>query len=188
MSKNKKNMKAKIVLVLALVSTFFIGCKNEKSVDSLEVVQQEVLDDKFKVTLDVIVKKDDNLSLYYTEDGSIDFSKIAPIWIGVKGSEGTQKVVFTFPKEVKPTQLRIDFGMNEEQPDIVLENVTLEYMGQSRVIGRPELVSFFRADDSKCTFDHVTGVIKALIKDGKRQYPSLYPHETILSPEIDKLF
>lgn len=181
-------MKAKIVLVLALVSTFFIGCKNEKSVDSLEVVQQEVLDDKFKVTLDVIVKKDDNLSLYYTEDGSIDFSKIAPIWIGVKGSEGTQKVVFTFPKEVKPTQLRIDFGMNEEQPDIVLENVTLEYMGQSRVIGRPELVSFFRADDSKCTFDHVTGVIKALIKDGKRQYPSLYPHETILSPEIDKLF
>ena len=78
--------------------------------------------------------------------------------------------------------------MNEEQQDIVFESITMEYMGQSRVIARPELVSFFRADDSKCSFDHVTGVIKALVKDGKRQYPSLYPHETMLSPEIEKLF
>jgi hypothetical protein len=181
-------MKSKLVLILTLVSTFLIGCKNEKSVDSLEVVQEEVIDDKFKVTLDVIVKKDDNFSIYYTEDGSIDFSKIPPIWIEVKGSEGSQKVVFNFPKEVKPTQLRLDFGMNEEQQDIVFESIIMEYMGQSRVIARPELVSFFRADDSKCSFDHVTGVIKALVKDGKRQYPSLYPHETMLSPEIEKLF
>ena len=77
--------------------------------------------------------------------------------------------------------------MNEAQEDIVFESITMDYIGKSRVIGRPELVSFFRADDSKCTFDHVTGVIKALVKDGKRQYPSLYPHETMLLPEIEKL-
>lgn len=181
-------MKAKIVLLVTLISTLLIGCKNEKSVDSLEVVQQEVLDDNFKITLDVIVKKDDNLSLYYTEDGSIDFSNAPPIWVGVKGSDGSQEVIFNFPQEVRPTQLRLDFGMNEEQPDVVFEMITMEYMGQSRVIARPELVSFFRADDSKCSFDHVTGVIKALAKDGKRQYPSLYPHESALAAELAKLF
>jgi len=181
-------MKSKIIAIIAVLSIFIIGCKNEKSLDSLEVIQpEEVIETNFKVTLDVIVKKDDDLSLFYTEDGSIDFSKIAPIWVGVKGSETSQKVVFNLPEGVKPTQFRIDFGMNEAQEDIVFESITMDYIGKSRVIGRPELVSFFRADDSKCTFDHVTGVIKALVKDGKRQYPSLYPHETMLLPEIEKL-
>lgn len=179
-------MKTKFITLIILISTLFIGCKDDKSVDSLEVVTPEVVN-AFIVTLDVTIKKNDDLSLYYTTDGSIDFSKIAPIWKGVKGSNDSQKVVFTLPEGVKPTQLRIDFGMNKEQEDIILKSVTMDYIGKSRTIACPELVSFFRADDSKCTFDHVTGTIKALVKDGVRQYPSLYPHETMLMPEIQKI-
>ncbi len=63
----------------------------------------------------------------------------------------------------------------------------MEYMGKSKKIGCPQLVSYFRADDSKCTFDHITGKIVAKVVDGKRQFPSLYPHETVLRPEIEKL-
>jgi hypothetical protein len=181
-------MKTKQILLFLMFTALFTGCKNEKSIDSLDVVKpEEVVENAFKVTLEVIVKKDDDFSLYYTEDGSIDFSKIAPIWVGVKGSESPQKVVFTLPEEVLPTELRLDFGMNKAQEDIILKSVTMEYIGKTRTIGCPELVSFFRADDNKCTFDHVTGTIKALVKDGVRQYPSLYPHETMLMPEIQKI-
>lgn len=180
-------MKLKFILVLAIVATVFTSCKNEKSVDNLEVVQPVNKDNLFKVTLNVTVKKDDNLSLYYTVDGSTDFSKVEPIWKGVKGSDAPQKVEFELPVDVIPTQLRLDFSNNEKQEDIVLSNVIFSYLGKERNIGCPELVSFFRADDNKCTFDHVTGVIKAKVVDGKKQFPSLYPHEEALGTELKKL-
>jgi hypothetical protein len=179
-------MKTKISTLILLVSVLFIGCKDEKSLDSLDVVAPEVIN-AFVVTLDVTVKKDDDLSLYYTTDGSIDFSTIAPIWKGVKGSNDFQTVVFTLPEDIKPTQLRLDFGMNKEQEDIILKSIKMEYIGKSRTIACPEFVSYFRADDNKCTFDPVTGVIKSLVKDSVKQFPSLYPHESTLGPEIQKI-
>jgi hypothetical protein len=179
-------MKTKFITILLLITTIF-GCKDEKSVDNLEIVKPDVIDNSFKVTLDVIVKENDDFSLFYTEDGSTDFTKIEPIWISVKGSESSQKVIYSLPEDVIPTQLRLDFGINKNQKDIVLNNVSMNYKGKTKTIGCPNLVSFFRADDSKCTFDHVTGKIVAKIVDGKIQYPSLYPHETVLQPEIEKL-
>lgn len=179
-------MKTKLITILLLITTIF-GCKDEKSVDNLEIVKPDVIDNSFKLTLDVIVKENDDFSLFYTEDGSTDFTKIEPIWISVKGSESSQKVIYSLPEDVIPTQLRLDFGINKNQKDIVLNNVSMNYKGKTKTIGCPNLVSFFRADDSKCTFDHVTGKIVAKIVDGKRQYPSLYPHETVLQPEIEKL-
>ena len=67
-------MRTKFLIATLVLLGIFSSCKNEKSVDSLEVVQPEVtVDNSFKVTLGVIVKKEDNLSLFFTEDGSIDF-------------------------------------------------------------------------------------------------------------------
>ncbi len=179
-------MKTRIILSVLLVTTLFTGCKNDKSVDSLDVVKPEAIDNSFKVTLDVIVKKDDDFSLFYTEDGSIDFKGV-PIWLGVKGSDGVQQVVYTLPQDVFPTELRLDFGMKKDQEDIVLRSVNLEYKGKKRTIAGSELGNFFRPDDSKCSFDPGTGIIKAVVQDGVRKYPSLYPHEANLKPEIEKL-
>jgi hypothetical protein len=129
-------MRTKFLIAVVVLLGIFSSCKNEKSLDSLEVVQPEVIEDNsFKVTLGVIVKKEDNLSLFFTEDGSIDF-KGEPIWQGVKGSESVQQVVYTLPDGVFPTQFRLDFGMNKEQEDIVLKSVVLEYKGNKREFTR----------------------------------------------------
>jgi len=178
-------MKTKIIATVILLTTLFIGCKDEKAIDSLEVVKTEV-DNSFKVTVNVIVKKDDDFSLFYTEDGTIDF-KGEPIWTGVKGSEAVQPIKYTLPQDVYPTELRLDFGLKKDQEDITLKSVVLEYKGKTREISGSELVNFFRADENKCTFEPNTGVIKAVVKDGVRQYPSLYPIESNLGPEIKKL-
>jgi hypothetical protein len=180
-------MKSKLITALFLLTTLFVGCKDEKSVDNLEVVQPVEKNNLFKVILNVTVKKDDNLSLFYTTDGSTDFSKLPTIWKGVKGSDSPQKIEFELPEDVIPTQLRLDFGTNEKQEDIVLSNVIFSYFGKERNIGCPELVTFFRADDNKCTFDHVSGLIKAKTVDGKKQFSSLYPHEEALGAELKKL-
>jgi len=179
-------MKTRIILAILLVAVIFTGCKNDKSVDSLEVVTPEVVDNSFKVSLNVIVKKDDDFALFYTEDGTTNFTD-APIWQGVKGNEGTQEVKYTLPDGVFPTELRLDFGLKKDQEDITLKSVTLEYKGKKKVIVGADLITFFRADDNKCTFDPNTGVIKAIVKDGQKQSPSLYPQEANLKPEIEKL-
>ncbi len=177
-------MKTKFALLILIASAAFTSCKDSKNENKSE--ELAIDDTQFKVTTNVIVKKDDDFSLFYTEDGSIDF-KGDPIWISVKGSESVQQVVYKLPKDVFPTELRLDFGMKKDQDDIVLQSVDLEYKGKKRTIAGAELGNFFRPDESKCSFDPLTGIIKAVVKDGVRQFPSLYPQEANLKPEIEKL-
>jgi hypothetical protein len=177
-------MKAKIFLLL-FSAIAILGCKNDQTDTTKGAAAAEAPDDTFKVIAKVIVKEDDNLSLFYTEDGSTDF-KNEPLWSKVVGSAEPQEVIYTLPKDVFPTQLRLDFGVSPEQVDVTLQSVTFQYKDKSRTIAGAELGNFFRADDSKCTFDPATGIITAPLKDGKK-LPSLYPHEGNLGPELQKL-
>lgn len=180
-------MKNNLLIVLVLITSLFTACKDEKNVDSLDVVTPELIDTGYKVTVNVIVKKKDDFSLFYTEDNTIDFTKIDAMWQGVQGSELEQPVTFNLPLEVIPTQLRLDFGMNQEQEDIILKSVVIEHNQKKEIISGPLLKNCFVADASKCTFDGDTGIIKAVVKNGKREYPSLYPQEASLSEVLNKL-
>jgi hypothetical protein len=172
-------MRHKFLIIL----TFFIAisCKENSTSSENEPQNQANL---FKVTVNAIVKKNDDFCLLYTEDNSLNFND--GIWKEVKGSENLQPVEFYFPNEVFPSQLRMDLGKNSEQEDITIKSIKFEYLGNVREIRGPEIGVFFRADDSKCTFDSATGTIKALSKDGKKS-ASLYPNETILAQELPKL-
>jgi len=161
------------------------GCKDDKSGNT--ATQDAVKEQGFKVTVNVTVKKDDSFSLFYTEDGTADFTKIQPIWVDVKGSNTPQDVVFNLPADVYPSELRLDFGLNKTQEDILFNSATFSYFDKSEKISGADLGIFFRQDDNKCIFDYKTGVIKALVKDGVRTYPSLYPHEENMSNLLKRL-
>lgn len=47
----------------------------------------------------MVVKKDDNMHLYYTQDGSINFDEKQSVWMPV-GNESAQEVTFKLPKDV----------------------------------------------------------------------------------------
>jgi len=180
-------MKKFVFLLIITFST--LSCKKESNKSSDSDITIQELDESFNVVLDLVIKKDDDIALFYTTDGSVDFSKIPPIWQGVKGSESVQQIVFKLPLDAKPTQFRFDLGRNPEQGDIFLKKVTFKYIGKSREIGCPELVDFFRANDTYCTFDHITGLVK--VKEsltGETNFPSIYPHEENLMAEIEKLY
>ena len=179
-------MKTKFVAVFAILAFALTGCKNEKPIDDLKVVTPEVVDKTFKVTLKVVVKKDDDIALFSTEDGSLNFTE-EPIWLGIKGSDSEQDMVFTLPEGSFPTLFRIDFGVKKDQEDIIWKSIKFEYAGKTREIQGAQLATYFRPDDSKCSFDATTGLIKAVVKDGQRQIPSIYPLENMLPAEIEKL-
>ncbi|MGC4040940.1 MAG: hypothetical protein QM710_09215 [Flavobacterium sp.] len=169
----------KIKSILAIVSAvLFLGCKDGKT--------EAVAAKKFRVTLDVIANKDDDFCLLYTTDGTINFTDKV-VWQHVKANSSQQQVVFDLPENVKPTQLRIDVGFNKEQEEVVLKGILLENNGNKKEIKGQEIRMLFRPDESKCTYDSATGAIKAVVKDGQKQVPSMYPQEANLGPVLKKL-
>ena len=180
-------MKKSVLLLVLAISMAVTSCKNEKAQENVEAVKEEVVDNSFNVIVDAVIKQDDDVALYYTTDGTSDFSKVTPIWQGVKGNASAQQITFKLPEGTKPTEFRIDFGLKENQEDIYFNKITFSHLGAERIIACPEMVYFFRADDNNCSFDPATGLIKAKIVAGKRAVPSIYPQEKNLMPELQKL-
>ncbi len=169
-----------------LLSLIFSCQEGVKKVETTSVpTDAEMLDNSFNVTLKVIATKDDDFCVLFTEDGSINFKE--GVWKEVKGAPTEQIIKFSLPSDVIPTQLRLDLGKNATQTDLVLKSVQFEYQGNARLLEGVEMGAFFRADESKCTFDPVTGIIKSVMNDGVLASPSLYPHETTFAAEIPKL-
>ena len=86
-------MKTKFITILLLVTTLF-SCKNESNNEKTNSSVQPELTKNFKVSLNVLVKQDDNFQIYYTEKTSSDFNEEESVWVEVKGSENPQDVVF----------------------------------------------------------------------------------------------
>lgn len=176
----------KITIIFVLVAVVLTGCRSEVPIDDLELVEPKLSDEHFRVTMQVIVPKDDSFALYYTFGGT-DFSQQQPLWTPVSGNPEAQKVQFVFPQEVKPRQLRIDFGMNKTQADIVLKRITMTYNDKEFSVSGQDIFRYFRADDGKCTLNPDNGTLKGKVVDGVKQGPSLYPMENALGAEIEKL-
>ena len=178
-------MKFKNLFLALFLTLTAISCKEDGKNQENGNQEAEVAVNAFKVTLNFIAKKDDDFCLLYTEDGSIDFKE--GVWKAVKGAENEQVVEFYLPNDSFPTQLRLDLGRNAEQEDIVIKSIKFEYDGNVRELKGPEMGAFFRPDYSKCSFDTATGLVQAKVKDGKREVPSLYPHENVFAAELPKL-
>ena len=176
----------KITIIFVLVAVVLTGCRSEVPIDDLELVEPKLSDEHFRVTMQVIVPKDDSFALYYTFGGT-DFSQQQPLWTAVSGNPEAQKVQFVFPQEVKPAQLRIDFGRNKGQDDIVLEKITMTYNGKEFSAAGQDIFRYFRPDDGKCTVNPGNGTLTGKVIDGVKQGPSLYPMEKALGAEIEKL-
>ena len=176
-------MKSKIILIILTV--FFIGCKNESTKKEVSG-EEKIVSDRFKVTLSVIVKKDDNFQIYYIENSSENFTEEKSIWVNVKGSEAPQKVVFELPKDYVPYILRFDFGLSDKQDDIILSDIEMNYFDKKLNFKGQEIANYFRPLEPTI-IDFKTGTIKALFKDGKRIESVLHPQEILLAEQIKKI-
>ena len=176
-------MKTNFVILATIISLTFISCKNDKKEDVAKADEKQ----NFSIDLDVIAPLDDNFSVYYTEDNTINFNGDKAVWRGVKGQSDTQKVTLDLKEEIIPTNIRIDFGINKDQGDVVLEKFKLSFYGKSFEAKGSEFFKYFIPNDSvKTEIDTKTGTVKFLKNPKKFFTPFYYPQQAVLD-EIKKI-
>lgn len=168
-------MRTKFIASLLVASALF-SCNNKETKPAEAQAKKEEVSQDFKVTLDVNVSKDDSFHLYYTEDGSTNFTEESSVWAEFKAKPNSnQTIVFKLPENTIPTQMRLDFGVNKDQENIQINNFTMEYAGKSFNAAGMKFFNYFTPNLENTKVDKEKGLIIPV--KGKDQYfgPSFYP-------------
>ncbi|MBC7607432.1 MAG: hypothetical protein H7199_10835 [Burkholderiales bacterium] len=184
-------MKTKILIIAAIMAVTLISCKKTEDVKNAESKTEPAIVAKqnFSVELKVVAERDDNFSLYYTEDNSINFNGDHAVWSGVKGQKESQNVILNLGDEIIPTQIRLDFGIKnrQERGDVTLENFKISYYGKTFEKRGSDFLKYFLKNDSITTdIDEVKGTIKFNKNLKNSVSPFYYPNQPLVD-EISKL-
>ncbi len=172
-------MKKKLAAFL-LCSFVLISCKDSKMKDEIQEAKSTEKE-FFEIYLDLIVKKDDNIHLYYTEDGSLNFTEENSIWKAVKGNDAVQDVYFNLPDNVTPTALRIDLGYGENvgQSPINISSIKITYFDQKVEMMGSDVFNYFYPTAESATRIEGTTQLKKL-NESQVVGPILYPNENLI--------
>ncbi|NUY80137.1 hypothetical protein HUK80_04460 [Flavobacterium sp. MAH-1] len=176
-------MKSKILALLVLVTLF--SCKEEPKSDAVAAPVEEAPKD-FEVKINVVAKKDDSFHLFYTEDGTINFTEQKSVWVEFKGNEAAQDIVFKLPEDVIPTHMRLDFGVNKQQEDIKMNSFEIDYMNGKIVANGAEFFSYFYPNE-KCTKIDAEKSLIIPIKGGDVYTGPMFYPQVVLSEKIEAL-
>lgn len=175
-------MKSKLSLLILVLPLVFSSCKDEKKEEENKV------EDKiqtFDVTLNMVVKQDDNFQLFYTDESTLTFDETKTLWLPVKGSDAPQDIVFKLPEDVIPTNIRVDLGNNPKQLPMKLNDFKMTYYGKAYELKDTLITKNFVVGE-QLIYDKKTSTLtpnqgKAAVYD-----PLLYPQDN-LKEEIQKL-
>lgn len=174
----------KHILALLIISMAVIGCKDDKKVEEEKAPK---VDNFFKVSFDLIIKKDDNIHLYYTQDGTLNFNEKNSIWVPLKGSETVQTITFNLPEDVVPTHLRVDFGagINEQQSGVDIKSFAMNYFDKKVIANGLSFFDYFYINESNTKVDKGTSILQRLDKK-QSGGPMVYP-QTLLTQKIQEM-
>ena len=149
-----KKMKRIFLLVTTMVLSLASCGKKEEVKDETIKVNPKT----FKVEIEGIFKKDDELILFWKDKSISFFDDNHTIYQGIKGSEVPQKVVFEFQEGDMPNDIRLDISSKKEQNEITLNYVKLEQESRSFMILKDKFTEFFRPNEY-ITLDAKSGLI-----------------------------
>jgi len=183
-------MRLKFVTFLVLIFSIFTSCKIDKSKENdLNVNENKPssnlkTNSKIKITLDMIVPKDDTFQVYYTEDATANCSEEKSVRVSVKGSLDSQKVVFYFPEEIAPNYFRIDMGENKDQGTIKINNFVYDYFSKKLEAKGNQFFNYFSPTQEMIeNFNEST-----LTPSGKgEKYDPILYGQPPLTPALDKM-
>lgn len=168
-------MKAMKRISFVAVILLFFNCENNSNTNQLVV------------NIDAIIQQSDSINVYYTNDKSINFIEKQSFWTKVKGNKKNQNIQIVFPDSIQPKQIRLDFGRNISQNDVVLNKMDFTYKDKSFSVKGKEIFYIFRVDQSNTVVDKLNGSIKR--KNPKQiNGPSLYPKGDKLFNRLNQLY
>lgn len=171
-----------------LLSLLFFSCKKETNAEENKSAN-EVVEKKetpaFLVELDLVIKKDDTLQLFYTEFENEPFVGTKKVRTIVKGNSQEQKINFKLPGDVFPKRLRIDFGEYEGQEPIDFKNFKVSYLDNTFEAKDTMFYQFFMPN-KQIQWDRKNAVINVNKKDGELYDPQFLSRE-ILEKKLEKM-
>ncbi len=171
-------------LAIALLFIGLVSCKDEKKVPNQGDTTK--LPETFDVTFNITVQKDDTFHLLYTEDSTLNFSDDKSIAVLVKGSSNPQDILFKMPVNVLPTNIRLDFGQNKEQGDILVNSMKAKYFTKVYEIKENVVKSSFYFNDFQLTYDDKTKAVRGVISKEGTYFPTMWSNE-LVRDEFKKL-
>jgi hypothetical protein len=117
------------------------SCKNKQEV--VKEIERKL--PTYDVIVDVIIPSDEELILLY-KNGPGEFVDSKTVWLGVKGSEASQTLVFSLPEGVMPTDFRLDIGRNEYKglKSLEIKKISLRYENRRLDIRQEDVNKYFQ--------------------------------------------
>ena len=168
-------MKQIKLFTLLIISLLFFNCDNNKNTNQLVI------------NIDAVIQKNDSINVYYTENKGIGFTDKQSFWTKVIGNKKNQNVQIIFPDTILPKQIRIDFGRNVSQKDIVLNKIDFAYKNKNFSVKGEEIYFLFRVDESNTVIDKLVGSLKRK-EPNQATGPSLYPKGDKLYNKLSQLY
>ncbi len=157
-------MKTKFIITCLILA--FISCKDvKKEEEKAKEVKKPIT---FDVITDVVVKKDDDLIVYYKDGTNEWFDEQHAIWVNVKGSDALQTITFSLPEGVLPNNLRFDFSKNPLQEPVKISKIRISYLKNSFDVNENDITRFFEINE--CVKYDKSTKLYTPIKDSKGIY------------------
>ncbi|UOK43161.1 MULTISPECIES: hypothetical protein [Flavobacterium] len=177
----------KKIFLLLVVSVLSFSCGKKEANEQKEVQEEQevvVNPNTFKVEVEGIFKKDDELILFWKDPSISYFDDKHTIYQGIKGSDSPQKIVFEFNEGEIPNDIRFDVSSKKEQNEIMLNYIKLEQQDRSFVIGKDKISHYFRTNEF-AQLDSLSG--KIVTKEINQAYdPILFTNPQIY-PEMERV-
>ena len=153
----------------------FSSCKDEKELH------------KTIIKIEIVMKENDSIRVFYTSDNTINFKEEQAVWKKISGSNKNQEILVEIPQNIKPNQLRIDFGKNTANQDMVLNKICVSYLESTFEAKGEEIYWYFRPDENNTSLDKNNGVLKRK-NPSQLNGPSIYPKGNKLKEQLNELY
>ena len=136
-------MKKKFTLGAIILIAILTSCNNKEKKEVETEAEPAKVIETFDVTANVIVKKDDDLIIYFRDETNEWFDEKHAVWQHVKGSGQEQEITFSLPEGVEPNNLRFDFSKNPEQEPVRIIKLKISYYGKSFEVSEDNIKNYF---------------------------------------------
>lgn len=142
--------------VIVFITSVAISCKQNSdkkqkpNEDTDQRTEPELANTEaahFSITLKALIKKDDQLQVFYLQDQSETYSPNQMLLKDVIGKDSYQDIVIDMPMGDYPLNFRLDLGINKGQGSISISECVLNYGNKSFKINGNDMKSYFILND-----------------------------------------
>ncbi|MFE3872328.1 hypothetical protein ACFX5F_13955 [Flavobacterium sp. ZS1P70] len=176
-------MKIKLTTAIFFFAIAFVSCKNEDK-KATAVPVEEVKANTFDVIVDLVIKKDDELILFYKDSSINYFDEKNTVYYGLKGKQEPQTITFSIPEGVLPNDIRFDISSKKDQSPIKINSIRLSFEGRTFRVDQKDLLKYFTPNEF-ITFDE-SSATATLISKGEK-YDPIFNTKQAIYIELEKV-